>query len=274
MSWQGILGVVITTYLFVVGGVYLFQRSILYQPSTSVPSPAASGVPDMRPVTVRTEDGLELTSWYKEATPGRHTVVLFQGNGGNIAHRGWKVRPWLDAGFGVMLVGYRGYGGNPGSPSEDGLYADGRAAVSYLAEHNVTRDRIVLFGESLGSGVAVKLAWEASASPTYAAVILESAYTSITDVARTHYPFLPVRWLLKDRIESISRIKGLNTPLFFIHGEEDNVIPFRFGVEMFEAADEPKKKHWVPSSGHNDLYAHGAGKAVMNYLSALPFVPD
>jgi hypothetical protein len=274
MSWQGIFGVAVASYLLVVAGVYFLQRSILYQPSASLPSPSAAGVAEMRPLILRAGDGLELTSWYKEADPGRHTIVLFHGNGGNLAHRAWKVRPWLDAGFGVLLVGYRGYGGNPGSPSEAGLFADGRAAIASLAARKIPRGRIVLFGESLGSGIAVKLAREAADSGPYAAIILEAAYTSITDVAATHYPFLPVRWLLKDRFESLSRIKGLNSPLFAIHGEKDTVIPFRFGLELYGAADGPKQKQWFPRGDHNDLYAHGAGKAVMDFLQALPAVPE
>lgn len=255
-------------YLALVGVLYFFQRGLIYYPDTKAPDMAAAGVPDMRPVRTVTSDGLELLSWYGGAASGKPTLVLFQGNAGNIQYRGYKVRPFLNAGYGVMLVGYRGYGGNPGRPGEQGLYADARAALDYLENIGVGPERIVLYGESLGSGVAVRMATErAAAARPVAAVVLEAPFTSIGDVAAYYYPYIPVRWLLKDRFESAAIIAAVGAPVLVVHGEQDEVIPMRFGKTLFDAALQPKQAHWVRDAGHNDLADFGLIELVLDFLS-------
>jgi len=254
-------------YVLLVGMLYFFQRGLIYYPDASVPDIAAAGVPDMRPVRTVTSDGLELLSWHAGAAPDKPTVVLFQGNAGNIEHRGYKVRPFLNAGYGVMLVGYRGYGGNPGRPGEQGLYADARAALDYLENSGVGSGRIVLYGESLGSGVAVRMAAErAAADRPVAAVVLEAPFPSIGEVAAHYYPFIPVRWLLKDRFESAAIIASVGAPVLVVHGEQDEVIPVRFGKTLYEAAEQPKQGHWVRDAGHNDLADFGLHELVIDFL--------
>ncbi|MGF1640179.1 MAG: alpha/beta hydrolase, partial [Rhodospirillales bacterium] len=170
-----IVGLVAAGYVVVVGAMFAFQRSMLYLPSTTTPLPATSGVPEMRPVGLVTADGLDLVAWYRPAAEGHPTIVYFHGNGGHIGHRGSKVRPYLDAGYGLLLVSYRGYGGNPGRPSEEGLYRDGRAALAFLGTHGVPPARTVLYGESLGTGVAVHIAAErARAMQPVGALVLEA----------------------------------------------------------------------------------------------------
>ena len=260
------IAVVAGAYLAVVGALYVFQRNLLYLPSTSVPVVARSAVPEMRPVTLHTSDGLDLLSWYHEAAQGQPTLVYFCGNAGNIGDRGTKVRPYLDSGFGVLLVGYRGYGGNPGSPTEEGLYADGRAALDFLDSEGVSTARTVLYGESLGSGVAVQMAVEKSAQTPFAALVLEAPFTSVTEVAASHYPFMPVRWLVKDHFDSAAKILDIRTPLFIVHGQRDRTVPTRFGRALFEAAAEPKESRWINGAGHNDVYDFGGAEAVLDFL--------
>ena len=255
-------------YAALVGGLYMYQRHLLYHPFGSVATPVESGIPEMRPITVTTEDDLSLTSWYAVAREGRPTIVYFHGNAGNISHRGPKIRPYLDAGFGVLLVGYRGYGENPGSPTEDGLYADGRAALEYLAIKGIPAGRIVLYGESLGTGVAIHLAAERAAKPV-GAIVLESAFTSIAEVAQSHYPFIPAGHLVKDRFDSEAKIAAVRAPLFFIHGEQDRVVPFRYGQRLFAAAPEPKERHWIAGADHNDLHRFGVNRRVIAFLDGL-----
>ena len=150
-------------YAALVGGLYLFQRQLIYHPSQFMASPAQAGVAEMQTLSVTTDDGLALTFWYRPALPGQPTLVFFHGNGGNLSGRGFKARPYLDAGFGVVLAAYRGYGGNPGKPSETGLYADARAQLGFLRRQGVAPAQWVLYGESLGSGVAVQMAYERTA---------------------------------------------------------------------------------------------------------------
>ena len=253
-------------YGVLVGAMYLFQRSLMYHPGGAAGTPAEAGVPEMSPVDIETADGLTLTSWFRAAESGHPTIVFFQGNAGSISHRAFKARGFLDAGYGLLLMGYRGYGGNPGSPSEEGLYADGRAALAFLADRGVAPGELILYGESLGSGVAVHLAAEMAADEPAGGLVLESPFSSIVDVAASHYPFVPARWLVKDRFDSAAKIARVRAPVFIFHSRNDRVVPVRFGERLFEAAVEPKHSLWVDDGGHNGLYEVGAGTAVLGFI--------
>ena len=238
----------------------------MYFPDGAVPDAELAGVPEMSPVRLTTDDGLTLLAWYRPATAeDLPTLVYFHGNAGHIGHRGAKVRPYLAAGFGVLLVSWRGYGGNPGSPSEAGLYHDGRAALDFLARAGVPPSRIALYGESLGAGVAVQMASERPERPV-GAVLLESAYTSMAAVAAHHYWYLPARYLVRDRFDSLAKIGRIGAPLFIVHGERDRIIPVAMARALFAAAAEPKEARFFPAAGHNDLYDHGAAEAVIDFL--------
>lgn len=246
---------VLVFYGVLVATMYVIQRGMMYMPDTSPPSLQRGGVPDMAAATLSTEDGLVLRSWYKPAAPGRPTLVYFHGNAGNIEIRGYKARPYLDGGYGLLLVGYRGFGGNAGSPSEEGFYADGRAALAFLESQGVARKDMVVYGESLGSGIAVHMAWEAAgANRPLGAVVLEAPFTAMGDVAQHHYFYLPAKWLVKDRYDSASKIAAIGVPLLIVHGEADGVVPIKFGRRLFEMAVEPKDAMWISGYGHNDLY--------------------
>ena len=258
-----ILGVGVVGYVLLLGGCYALQRSLMYFPAAEVPSPAAAGVPEMAAVTLHTGDGLALVSWYAAARAAQApTIAYFHGNAGNIADRGFKVRPFLDAGIGVLLVGYRGYGGNPGAPGEEGFFADGRAALDFLAGQGVPAERIVVFGESLGSGVAVRMASERR----LCAVILEAPFTSAADAGQRAYPFLPVRLLIRDRFDSLSRIGSIGAPLLIVHGERDRVVPADHGRRLLAAAAEPKEGVFLPDAGHNDAFEHGSLTVALEFL--------
>jgi len=260
------IATIAVAYVLLVAAVYAFQRNLMYQPDRGVPDLGEAGVADMRVVSLSTNDGLTLLSWYKEAAPGQPTLVYYCGNAGHIGHRGAKARNYLDAGLGVLLVGYRGYGSNQGSPTEDGFYADGRAALEFLAADGVLPAQTVLYGESIGTGVAVHLAAERSAMAPLGAVVLEAPYASIAAVAAKQYPLLPVRWLIKDRFNSEHKITRVQAPVFIFHGEKDGVIPIRTGRALFAAAAEPKESLWIAEAYHNDLYNYDVPAAVMAFL--------
>lgn len=266
-----ILAVILGTYAAVVAGLYVFQRHLLYHPGVGPPDRKQAGVAEMTAVTLRTVDGLDLTSWYASAADDRPTLVYFHGNAGHIGHRGFKVRPYLDAGWGVMLVGYRGFGGNSGAPTEEGLYADARAALAFLDARGVPVGRRLLYGESLGTGIAVRMAAEAAARAPHAspvgAVVLESPYTAIAEVAAEHYPFVPARLMIRDRFDALAHIGAIGAPLLVVHGEQDLVIPMLFGKALFAAAAEPKQAHWIAAAGHNDLHEHGLARLVLAFVA-------
>ena len=250
-------------YLAIVGALYLFQRGVLYHPDPTRPEPEDFGVGEMQAVTLETEDGLRLLAWWRPPDGAtRPVMVFFHGNAGHLGHRGEKLRPYLDRGWGVLMVAWRGYSGNPGKPTESGLYADGRAALAFLDQRAIPPARQVVYGESLGAAVAVELA----RATRFGAIVLEAPFTSIADVAQAMYPFIPVRPLVRDRFDSIDKISEVASPLLVIHGEKDNVIPVRHGRRLFAAAGDPKTAHFVPGAGHNDLHGFAIAEKIAAFI--------
>jgi fermentation-respiration switch protein FrsA (DUF1100 family) len=239
-------------YVALVAAAGYWQRRLIYLPSGSVPAPAAAGLETAETVAFTTDDGLTLRGWFMPAgaSPARATVVVFNGNGGNRALRAPLAAGLSRRGLATLLFDYRGYGDSEGTPSEDGLARDARAARAYVASRpDVASNRLVYFGESLGTSVAVRLATE---EPP-AALILRSPFTSLADVGAHHYPILPVRWLLRDRYASIDRIAQIRCPLLVIAGDQDAIVPIAFSQRLFDAAPEPKQMIRIDGANHNDL---------------------
>ena len=231
--------------------LWLAQRSLIYFPHSRVPAPAAAGLPQAEPSRFTTDDGLDLEAWFVPAREpvADRTIVVFNGNAGNRAHRATLAASFAQRGFATLLVDYRGYGGNPGLPSERGLYRDARAALRYLASRgDVNMARVVFFGESLGAAVAVELATEFLPS----ALILRSPFSSMTAIGQRHYPVLPVRQFLRDRYPSIDRIGDLTCPLLVIAGDDDGIVPLDDTQQLFNKAREPKELLVIGGADHND----------------------
>lgn len=251
-------------YLVILIVVYVAQRSLQYFPDKNHPGePKDSGVPDMQIVELQTEDGLRLNAWFA-APPKKdgQIVVLFHGNAGHIGHRAIKAQHFIDKGIGVLLVEYRGFGGNQGNPTEEGLYKDGRAALRFLDQKEYTVSQLILYGESIGSGVAVQMALEIQ--PRY--LILEAPFSSAADVAKKQYFFLPVDYLMKDRYDNIEKIANIKTNLLIVHGDEDMVIPIELAERLFARANHPKEFITINGGHHNDLYDHHAGHIINEWL--------
>jgi fermentation-respiration switch protein FrsA (DUF1100 family) len=264
------ISLAICAYLFFLVVLFTFQSSLLYHPDRSYPDPLISGLDMMQPIKAVSADGIVLLSWYAKGQPKKPIVVYLHGNAGNIGSRGHKVRPFLDVGFGVLLVGYRGFGVNTGKPSEEGLYADSRAALTILTEVGEWERPIILYGESLGTAVATNLAAElASAGTPAAALILEAPFPSVASVAKYHYPFVPVKWLLKDHFDQASRISRISAPVLIFHGDQDKTIPIHLGKVLFDKALMPKQSKWFEGAGHNNLFDVGAGELSINFIRQL-----
>lgn len=251
--------------------LWTLQRKLIYFPSAHVPDPQAVGLLDAVPVAFPTSDGLTLKGWFVTRTPTpAFTLLVFNGNAGNRAHRAAFADALAQAGIAVLIFDYRGYGGNPGAPTEDGLRIDARAARSYLlARADVDPARVVYFGESLGAAVAAELA---SAYPP-AALILRSPFTSMTAVGQHHYTWLPVRWILRDRFATIDRVAGIRAALLVIAGDRDRIVPISQSRQVFEAAHAPKSLLVIPGADHNDdaLFAGPMMlDGVLQFLRKLP----
>jgi uncharacterized protein len=252
-----LLGVAGLAVAYVVVGLALFllQRRILFRPDTTLPDLTRTGEPRPREIAVPTADGLSLLAWYLPPTEASGLVVLhLHGNAGNIGHRAFRLGPLHQLGWGVLLLEYRGFGGNPGSPTESGLITDARAGLAALRALGLPPGRIILWGESLGSNLAVRLAAEQSV----AAVLLEAPYTSIADIAQGRYPFLPVRPLLLDHFDTMSVIGSIRAPLLVMHGAYDSIVPVAMGRALFVAAPDPKELWIAADAGHLDLIEAGA----------------
>ena len=263
MPWR-IAAATCGSYGQIANGLFAFQRSLLYQVGSDVPDLARAAIDGFKAVAVKTPDKLTLTCWHRPAAPGMATLMVAHGNAGHIGHRVGKLAAFALAGYGLFLVGYRGFGGNPGTPSEDGLYIDARAALAWLARHEVAAEEVVAYGESLGTGVAIEVA---SAAPV-AAVVLESPYTSLADVASCHYWYLPfASSLVTDRFEARKAIGRVEAPVLLLHGKRDSIIPVRQAEELFAAANEPRELQIIPQAGHMDLYEHGAAGIVLAFLA-------
>jgi uncharacterized protein len=238
-------------WAIVLAFAWAFQRALIYFPMGGVPSPADAGLSDVEQVTFTTADGLELHGWFARSreSRSRFTLVVFNGNAGNRAYRARLARAFRDHGLGVLLFDYRGFGGNDGRPSEEGLALDARAAWAYLTTRaDVDPARVAYFGESLGAAVALRLATE---HPP-AALVVRSPFTSLPALGRRHYPWLPVRWLLRDRYPNLERIAQIRCPLLVIAGERDSIVPLDQSRALYDAAPGPKDLVVVAASDHND----------------------
>ncbi len=242
------------------------QRSFMYFPMTKT-RPDISQAPWMSWVDVTTEDGLALKSWFSPPKEGKPTIIFFHGNGHNISLRTPKIMSFLQEGYGILLAEYRGYGGNPGIPSEEGFYHDARAQINWLADnYGIKGDDLILYGESIGTGVAVQMATEYKAK----ALILDVPFSSALDVAQLKLFFIPfASKILKDKYLSHEKIGSIHTPVFVGLGGRDMVIPPRFGKKLFDAANEPKTLKIYEKAGHMDLHQYGFGQHVIEFINDL-----
>ena len=296
--WRRWLFILTVPTLGVIVMLIAFQRSLIYHPfaATSLPAKLSGlGTGRAHDVTTRTEDGLDLRGWLilakghiaatdKESdaklAEGRPVVLYFGGNAANRSYRKLEIEVLAEAGADVLIFDYRGYGDSPGDPTEEGLARDARAVWRFATEtKKIEPHRIVLFGESLGGGVAVRLASELSQqkSPP-AGLILRSTFSSLTDAAAFHFPWLPVRWMLIDRFPSEQRIGNVTCPLLQLHGTRDAIVPFRLGQKLFAAAPEKsasgiaKQLVELPNADHNDVIETARREVSQAIATFLPIV--
>jgi uncharacterized protein len=274
MKAGAILLVVVAVLAASVGLLWAFQRHLIYLPSPGPVPPAASVLPGAEDVSFQTADGLRLRGWFVPpvggARPPGPAVLVCNGNGGDRSMRAALAVALSRLGLAVLLFDYRGYGGNPGSPTEAGLAADARAALGYLAGRpEVDPERVVYFGESLGAAVALRLATERPP----AALVLRSPFASLAEVGQRHYPVLPVSLLLRDRYDSAALAGRLSAPLLVVAGGRDRIVPASHSRRLFAAAPQPKRLVVLEGADHNDLDLLAGPRLVEELRSFLAGVP-
>jgi hypothetical protein len=240
-------------YALVAFAAYFGQRRLMYFPDRTRVAPAQAGLASVEERLLRTPDGARLVAWYGKARQGQPTLLYFHGNGGGLVDRAPRIERFMAEGWGVYMMAYRSYSGSSGSPSETANVADARLAYGALALEGVEPRSIILYGESLGSGVAARIATERPV----AGLILDAPYTSIVELAAQIYPYLPVRRLLLDRYETDKVIAQVKVPVLILHGEHDQVVPVAMGRALAGLANEPKRLATFPNGSHSDLYLNG-----------------
>lgn len=243
-----ILYTVIAIYLALLVLLFLFQRRLTYFP-TPLSDNQLTGSSPFEQIEVPGKDDLVIKSWQSKGDPDKKTFIFFHGNAGNAADRMPMMRVLVEAGHSVVLAEYRGYGNNPGKPTEKNIISDADNLVEHITSQGVSEQDIVLMSRSLGTGVASQLA----AKYDIAALILISPFSSLPDIAGDIYPYFPVSLLMRDRFNSAKAITKTKAPILMFHGELDGTIPIKFGRKLFEAASEPKQFISIPLTGHNDL---------------------
>lgn len=246
-------------------GARFLERRLMYFPDTARVSPASAGLDGVEEHVLTTPDGAHVIVWSARAKPGQPTLLYFHGNAGSLETRSERIRKYMARGFGVFMMTYRGFGGSSGSPSETANVGDAKMAYDRLVARGVDPADIIVYGESLGSGVATQVA----AEKRVGGLILDAPYTSMVDLAALHYPHLPFRWLMSDRYETSRYIAKVTAPLLVLHGENDDIIPVDMGRALFEAARGPKEIATFPGAGHADHYLFGSYDRIYAWIEKL-----
>ena len=259
-----ILGLVILIYLTITFVLYYSQRSLLYHPSENNYS-GDNLMVSIDKVKILTDDNIELISWYHKKKDNYKTILFLHGNAGSLENRIHKINHFNDMDVNFLIVAWRGFSGNRGKPTENGLYIDAKSAVKWLTNKGVKEEDIIIYGESLGTGVGTEIAQ----NKNFAGIILESPFTSMVDAGADKYPIFPIRLLLKDKYESDKKIKNIKSPILIMHGEVDKIVPFWMGKKMYELANEPKYYYFSKYDDHMMEYNDEQLSELKKFINSL-----
>ena len=259
------LTVVVLCYLLILVFVFFYQRSLLYHPFENNYSTDSTNF-SFKEVYISSSNGNSLKAWFHtKDLNNKKTLVFFHGNAGDLRNRIYKLNLIKDFDINFLIVAYRGFSGNKGKPSEAGLYEDARNTLDWLAKQGVKQNKIILYGESLGTGVSAEVAQ----NKKFAGIILESPFTSMVDAGKFYYFYLPVSLLLKDRYETVKKLKNIKIPILVMHGKKDKIVPFHMGQKVFEKSNEPKFYYFPEEDDHMMDYNENLLKALNNFFQSI-----
>ena len=261
-KWRLLLALLALIYYDACWGTVVLERRFTYQPDPQRTAPVEVHLSGVTERILTTPDGQSLIAWHAKPKPGQPTLLYFHGNGSALTYRSGRIASFQAEGYGVLMVAYRGYSGSTGGPTEENIIADARLAYDTLHGDGVSPEDIVIYGESLGTSVAVQTAVVKPAR----ALILEAPFTSMVDAWKQFVPFLPVGLLLRDRFDSKAVISGVRMPILVMHGERDRLVGYPLGRALFAAAPEPKRFASFPEAGHTNLYEYNAIAAVRRFI--------
>ena len=257
--------IIILIYLSITAILYFSQRNLLYHPSENNYSDDQLTV-TIEKVKITTEDNLELLAWYHEKDIiNSKTILYLHGNAGSLENRIHKINNFEDININFLLLAWRGFSGNKGQPNEQGLYKDGKAAIKWLKKKGVKDQNIIIYGESLGTGVATEIVQHNN----FAGLILETPFTSMVEAAKNFYPYIPVNLILKDKYKNDIKIKNINIPILIMHGEVDQIVPFWMGKKIYEMANEPKYSYFTKYDDHMMEFDNNLVLVVKTFIKSL-----
>ena len=249
-------------YLFFGLLLFIFQRRIVFNKSGHPGSPGDYNLINAKEVFITTDDGINLLSWYSQGDKKLPLLVYFHGNSFHIGDRAHRIEKYMSKNWNVLLISWRGFGGNNGNPTEKNLYKDGEAVLKWIKEKtNFKLNQIIIYGESLGSGVAVELGTKYH----FLSIVLEAPFTSIEDIAKKRYRIYPTKYLVKDKFDNFNKIDSLKSPLLIISGKKDEILPHDHSIKLYEKANVQKKCVFIDEAIHNNLYDFGIEKDVIEF---------
>ena len=260
-----LVSITLLIYFLIVVFLYFYQRNLLYHPNENNYHNDKISV-NIKKVKVKTSDNLDLIGWYhKKNLKTYKTILYFHGNAGSLENRIHKLNHFKNMNVNFLIIAWRGFSGNKGKPTEEGLYEDGKSSIRWLLDKGINESDIIVYGESLGTGVATHL----SQNRDFAGLILETPFTSMVDAAKNFYPYIPVNLLLKDKFDNKKKIKNVNSPILIMHGEADQIVPFAMGKKMFQLANEPKYSYFTKHDDHMMEYDENLIKALNSFIKGL-----
>jgi uncharacterized protein len=258
---SALLGFIV--YFIILAYVYLFQRNLLYHPSINSYQSDKINF-DYEEIFIQNNEGIKLKAWLHEKDLiNKKTILFFHGNAGDLSNRNYKLNELAKFDVNFLILAYRGFSGNEGQPTEQGLYDDAKSALEWIKIKGVKEKNLILYGESLGTAVTIEVAQ----NKNLAGIVLESPFTSMVELAQKYYPFLPAKFLLKDRYETVKKLKNISSPLLVLHGRLDTIVPFAMGEELFKQVNEPKFKYFIDNDDHMMRYDENLLNEIKKFIS-------
>ena len=236
----------VSIYLVLLIFLYFYQGKLLYHPNVNSYTEVDNLIPKIEKVSIPTSDNLNLLGWFHKKDISKKTILFFHGNAGSLENRIYKLNHFENLDLNFLIIAWRGFSGNSGKPSEQGLYEDAQSSINWLESKGIKEENIILFGESLGTAVAIEIAQ----NKKFAGIVLESPFTSMVEMGKKYYSFFPVSLLLKDRYESINKIKNIHIPVLVMHGKRDRIVPFKMGKKIYDSINSPKFYYFSEYDDH------------------------
>ncbi len=256
--------VLLLIYVGITVVVYFYQRKLLYHPFSSQIT-GEGLIHKFETINFKTSDNLFLKGWFHLKDSKKKTILFLHGNAGNLDNRIDKLNSIGKMDVNFLIIAWRGYSGNPGNPSEEGLYKDALGGIKWLNKKGISNDQIILYGESLGTAIATEIGQNSN----FAGIILEAPFTSMVDMGQKIYPIFPVKFLLKDKYETKKKISNIKFPILIMHGKKDKIVPFYMGKEIYSLANEKKSKYFTDNDDHMMIFDIKLNNAISNFIKSL-----